>query len=232
MTQAPISATACVHLDIALRCQGVRLDAGVPIQQLRVFNRSTALLRPGTLFSDPTCATSPLTFTTGDVYFNSTVAGPPAYMFGTYEISIEAADAGLSRLVQLEPRIAGSPAMVLLPINTCLTLPPISFVGLNDTTPVLAPARQRFTLPGALAAPLVSCGQQDVLVNTGESTSTGMPQVRSTETAAGAAFSLYGDAGQVTYLVRPCVDGGTAALSGECCGTSLMNVADGGVLCR
>lgn len=230
MTPSPISATACVHLDIALKCGGVRLDAGVPIQ-VRATNTSNALGRPGTLFNDPNCGTSPLFHTTGDVYFDSTAAGQ-SYMFGLWEIRVEAGDAGVSRRVQLEPSISGSPPMVLLPTNTCVTLPPISFVGLNDTVPVLAPAPQRFT--GVVPAPLIGCGATEVLVDVGQSMSSVTPGVRAAFAApAGSGFTLYSDAGhQVTYQVRPCIDGGTAAFSGECCVTSGGNLlTDGGYSC-
>ncbi len=227
----PISATACVKLDIALRCQGVRLDAGVPIQ-LQVINRSTAQPRPGTFFSDPDCTVRPSFVETGDVYFNSTVAGQ-GHMFGHYEISIDAGVAALSRVVQLQPGIAGSPAMVAQPVNTCAAMPPISFVGLTDALPVMAPAEQRFR--GLPSFPLMPCGTAvDLVVAAGQSTSTVMPEVSSLVASnAGFGFNLYGDAGQVSYLVRPCVaDGGTVGNSSDCCQSNAQVLSDGGFRCQ
>ncbi|MDP1920577.1 MAG: hypothetical protein Q8L14_30320 [Myxococcales bacterium] len=229
VTRSPISATACVHLDIALKCQGVRIDAGVPID-LRVNNRSNALNRPATLFSNSTCSNAPpFGFTTGDVYFNSKVAGQ-IHMFGSYEIVVDAG-VSASRLVHLEPQIAGSIAMVLLPINTCLSLPPISFIGSNDAGPVLAPGPQKFT--GTLTGPLMPCGPTEVFVGGEESASSVTPQVMATrpETSS-SGIMLYGDAGQVSYLVRPCVnDGGIVSMAPLCCQPSGTSLLDSGVIC-
>lgn len=228
----PISATACVKLEIALRCQGVRLDAGVPVQ-VGVVNTSTPQPRSATLYADPGCTNSRMSAVTGDVFFDSR-SGANGYMFGTYLVSVDAGTpvGRATRVVALEAGISGSFSSVLLPVNACLTLPGISFVGLADSIPVLAPGRQQFT--GSLAAPLTSCGGPvELVVNAGESASSVMPRVTaSMATIGGAGFMLYGDAGQVSYLVRPCItDGGTTS-SSLCCQSPALLMSDGGFWCE
>lgn len=228
----PISATACVRLHIGLRCQGALLDAGTPIQ-VGVRNLSTPQRRGGTVFADSSCTTPLTSAGTGEVFFNSTSAGAQSYSFGNFEVSVDAGVVGLTRVVQLEPGFVGSFTMVLLPVNTCLTLPPISFVGLTDSIPVAAPGQQVFS--GTLVSPLEFCDGTSgtVVVNAGASTSSVVPHLTSSvPSIAGSGLLLYGDAGQISYFVRPCLDGGRTLDTSLCCNPSgAAFQADGGIVC-